>query len=99
MITYIMKCGMELLIHSQILLGLWLLFHAEIKVNPLSERNPRRQGIDVVKISPGHDDVINGKQFPRYWPFVRGIHRSPVNSPHKGRSDADLWRFLWSASE
>ena len=20
----------------------------------------------------------------RYWPFVRGIHRSPVNSPHKG---------------
>ena len=23
--------------------------------------------------------------FPRYWPFVRGIHRSPVNSPHKGQ--------------
>ena len=23
--------------------------------------------------------------FSRYWPFVRGIHRSPVNSPHKGR--------------
>ena len=23
------------------------------------------------------------KYFPRYWPFVRGIHRSPVNSPHK----------------
>ena len=21
--------------------------------------------------------------FPRYWPFVRGIHRWPVNSPHK----------------
>ena len=21
--------------------------------------------------------------FSRYWPFVRGIHRSPVNSPHK----------------
>ena len=20
----------------------------------------------------------------RYWPFVRGIHRRPVNSPHKG---------------
>ena len=30
-----------------------------------------------------HDDVIKWKQFPRYWPFVRGIHRSPVNSPHK----------------
>ena len=31
------------------------------------------------------DDVIKWKHFPRYWPFVRGIHRSPVNSPHKGR--------------
>ena len=27
----------------------------------------------------------NGNFFPRYWPFVRGIHRSPVNSPHKGQ--------------
>ena len=25
------------------------------------------------------------KHFPRYWPFVRGIYRSPVNSPHKGQ--------------
>ena len=25
------------------------------------------------------------KHFSRYWPFVRGIHRSPVNSPHKGQ--------------
>ena len=23
--------------------------------------------------------------FPRYWPFVRGIHRAPVNFPHKGQ--------------
>ena len=30
-------------------------------------------------------DVIKWKPFPRYWPFVRGIHRSPVNSPHKGQ--------------
>ena len=34
-----------------------------------------------------HDDVIKWKFFPRYWPFVRGIHRSPVNSLHK-----DQWR-------
>ena len=27
----------------------------------------------------------NGNIFPRYWPFVRGIHRSPVNSPDKGQ--------------
>ena len=32
-----------------------------------------------------HDDVIKWKQFPRYWPFVRGIHWSPVNSFHKGQ--------------
>ena len=32
-----------------------------------------------------HDDVIKWKYFPRYWQFVRGIHRSPVNSPHKGQ--------------
>ena len=32
-----------------------------------------------------HDDVIQWKQFPRYWPFVWGINRSPVNSPHKGQ--------------
>ena len=32
-----------------------------------------------------HDDVIKWKHFPRYWPFVRVIHRLPVNSPHKGQ--------------
>ena len=26
----------------------------------------------------------NGNNLPRYWPFVRGIHRWPVNSHHKG---------------
>ena len=32
-----------------------------------------------------HEDVIKGKYFPRYWPFVRGIHRSQVNFSHKGQ--------------
>ena len=32
-----------------------------------------------------HDDVTKWKHFPRYWPLVRGIHRWPVNSPHKGQ--------------
>ena len=43
--------------------------------------------IDVVEFNhdPTHDDVIKLKHFTRYWPFVRGIHRSPVNSPHKGQ--------------
>ena len=32
-----------------------------------------------------HDDVIKWNHFPRYCPFVWGIHRSPVNSPHNGQ--------------
>ena len=58
------------------------------------------QHSDVRALSTGeplsgarHDDVIKWKHFPRYWLFVRGIHRSPVNSPHKGQ-----WRgaFIFS---
>ena len=37
------------------------------------------------RINKGRDDVIKWKHFPRYWPFLRGIPRSPVNSPHKGQ--------------
>ena len=32
-----------------------------------------------------HDDVIKWKTFLRYWSYVRGIHRSPANFPHKGQ--------------
>ena len=32
-----------------------------------------------------NDDIIKWKHFPHYWPFVRGIHWSLVNSPHKGQ--------------
>ena len=36
-------------------------------------------------VSIGHDDVIKWKHFPRDWPFVWEIHRSPANSPDKGQ--------------
>ena len=36
-----------------------------------------------------HDVVIKWKHVPQYWHFVRGIHRSPVDSPHKGQ-----WRWV-----
>ena len=29
--------------------------------------------------------MMTSSNFLRYWPFVRRIHRSPVNSPHKGQ--------------
>ena len=49
----------------------------------------RRKSYVNLTLSRPHiqDDVIKWKPIPRYWPFVRGIDRSPVNSPHKG-----LWR-------
>ena len=31
-----------------------------------------------------HDDLIKWKYFARNWPFVRGMPRLPVNSPHEG---------------
>ena len=47
-----------------------------------------------------HVDTVN--HFPRYWPFVRGIHRSPVNSPSKGQWRGDfmfslicVWTYGW----
>ena len=50
-----------------------------------------------------HDDVIKWKHFPRYWPFVQGIHRSPVNSPHKDQRSGALmfsmiyaWIYSWA---
>ena len=41
-----------------------------------------------------HDDVIEWKHFPRNWPFVPGIHQSPVNSPHKGQWGGTLMFYL-----
>ena len=37
-----------------------------------------------------HDDVMKWIHFPRYWPFVRGIHRSAVNAPHKDQGRGAL---------
>ena len=38
-----------------------------------------------ILITSNHDHVIKWKYFPHYWPCVRGIHRWPLNSPHKGQ--------------
>ena len=45
-----------------------------------------------------HGDVIKWKHFPRYWPVVRRIHRSPVNSLHKGQLRRALMFSLICAS-
>ena len=49
-----------------------------------------------------HDDVKKWKHFPRYWPFVRGSHRSPVNSTDKGQWRTALMFSLictWTKAE
>ena len=45
-----------------------------------------------------HYNVIKLKHFPRYWSLVQGIHRSPVNFPHKGLW-SEFWCFLWATPE
>ena len=32
-----------------------------------------------------YHDVVKWEPFPRNWPFVRGIHLSPVDPPQKGQ--------------
>ena len=45
-------------------------------------------------VRAAHYYVIKWEHFPHYWPFVRGIHRSPVDSPHKGQWRGALVFFL-----
>ena len=59
------------------------------------------QDLDPGSQTP-HDDVIKWTPFPRHWPFVQGIHWSPVSSPHKGQCRGGLmfslicaWRNDW----
>ena len=43
----------------------------------------------------GHRSSIT---VPRYWPFVRGIHRWPVDSPHKGPVTRKMFPYLMTSS-
>ena len=52
-------------------------------INPLNQ--PCQLDFQRHAVHWVHDVVIKWKRFPRYWPFVRGFHRSPVDSPHKGQ--------------
>ena len=74
----------------------WVLWHSprgnstgnaqdlELQSNLLGSISETRQ-IEKFECFGQHDDVIKWKHFPRYWPFVRGIHRWPLNSPHKSQ--------------
>ena len=64
--------------------SLWMLFGEPHVARYLKFVQSSLSGIMTMTFVQ-HDDVIKWKYFPRYWPFVRGIHRSPVTSPHKGQ--------------
>ena len=73
--------------------GWWCIGSVKTELQSLKWKLNNRQCFNIEEICKTykttiyiyHDDVIKWKNFPRYWPFVRGIHRSPVNSPHKGQ--------------
>ena len=46
---------------------------------------PRQTWEKGTILQTSHNDVIRWKHFPRYWPFMQRIHRSPVNSTYKGQ--------------
>ena len=50
-------------------------------------------------LSQLYEDVIEWKLFPRYWPFVRGIHRSPVTSQRPVTRKALMFTLIcvWTA--
>ena len=64
---------------GRMLLRLWA--H---KTHPITYSHEWHMGYNFWVVCT-HDDITKWKHFPRNWPFVRGIHRSPVNSPHKGQ--------------
>ena len=54
--------------------------HNEVQVQYLTQVSLIRTSVTQFKQL---DDVIKWKHFLRYWSFVQGIHRSPVNSPQR----------------
>ena len=71
--SHLYQCG----IWTRLLLRLYLPQHLSMPGHQQTQH--------WLQIWSFHDDVIKWRHFPRYWPFVRGIHRSPVNSQHKGQ--------------
>ena len=67
---------------------MWLLIHAGWNLNSqMKSTGPNLQAwkkVAVIEMRQSnvfqqYYDVIKWKHFQRYWPFVWGIHRSPVN--------------------
>ena len=72
-----------------------LICYGSIIVKDLSARKVTQKGIvwlQWCQITAKCEPMMTSSNgnIPCYWAFVRGIHRSPVSSPHK-----DQWRGTW----
>ena len=68
-----------------IILSMMTYLHEGWTVNDEGKNKLHSISIETPYTCPRHDDVIKWEHFSCNWPFVRGIHRSPVNSSHKGQ--------------
>ena len=62
-----------------------VLISGESPIVWLTGREPNKDEILPSSWHTVHDGVTKCKHFLRCWSFVRGTHRSPVGSPHKGQ--------------
>ena len=76
--------GTTELVPTHLVTSLWFIGF-DCSVDSYNSSNIRLLIFNWVTVHRHHGDVIKWTHFPRYWSFVRGIHRSPVNSPHKGQ--------------
>ena len=70
---YVWSCGAK---HSCETSGLISAITLKFYISDLTPHFAQLTSIDIPLLNV---------HFPHYWPFVRGIHRSPLNSPHKGQ--------------
>ena len=109
----IFYCKCVFILHSGLVLSADLVYLSEqgvevTRVDPRNVRSTRsrrdtggpmtaRHVVATRLKNRAHDDVIKWKHFPCYWPFVRGIHRWPVNPPCKGQWRGVLmFSLIWA---
>ena len=77
----------------------FLIVHHRVPFSSWNSTMANKQTV-ISEIVTEHDNVMKWKYFPRYWSFVRGIHRSPVNSPHKGQwRGALMFSLIWALNK
>ena len=79
-----------------IMRGMSIMYHVKYHTN-INKNNISWFIAWLINCISQHDDVIKWKHFPRYWPFVQGIHLTPGNSLHRGQWRGSLMFSLTCA--